>query len=259
MGLETSDFMIRRNLPNCITLANLLCGTLSVYFLYTSPRAPFPVLPSVLIILGAVFDFFDGFTARALKVSSPIGKELDSLADVVTFGLAPSLICVEMMKFSTPDTLVWRFVCLVPLFMVLMSGFRLAKFNLDDRQTTGFIGLPTPANALLWLSLPFLLNLSYHKVHLWGWYSESVYQTMTSFLTNPYFILVCSVAMGVLLVSELPFFALKFKTFAWRDNKLKFGFLIFAAVALLAFNCFAIPIIVLAYIILSIIKTQIKK
>ncbi len=251
--------MIRKQIPNCITLANLLCGVLSVYFLYNASPKFFPILPSLLIIMGAVFDFFDGFTARLLKVSSPIGKELDSLADVVTFGLAPSLIAVELVKWNTESSLIGNIICLVPLIMVLLSAYRLAKFNIDDRQTSGFIGLPTPANALIWLSLPLMQYFSEYKIHLWGFYSEELYGFITSLLVNPYFICVGSIVMAVLLVSEIPFFALKFKNFTWKENKLKFIFLILSALLLFVFNCFAIPFILILYILISIITNIFKK
>lgn len=247
--------MIKKQIANCITLANLLCGVLSVYCIYHNPvKAPF-VAAALLIILGAIFDFFDGFVARLLKVSSSIGKELDSLADVVTFGLAPSLLMVEIVK-DTTDT---PYIHLIPLCMVLMSAYRLAKFNTDERQTTSFIGLPTPANALLWLSVPLLQNLAYKKIHLWGLYDEQMYMAIVNFLSNPYFICIGSIIMSVLLVSEVPMFSLKFKNFSWKDNKIKFGFLLICIALLFILNCFAIPFIVLTYIIVSIITNLIKK
>lgn len=251
--------MIRRQIPNVLTLSNLLCGILAIYFLYDLEGSTIPILPSLLIIAGAIFDFFDGFTARALKVSSPIGKELDSLADVVTFGLAPSLITVELLKTQASFSDSSSLICLIPLFMALMSAYRLAKFNIDERQSTSFIGLPTPANALLWLSLPLLVHLSENKIHLWGLYSEQIYATITAFLTNPYFICLTSLVMAVLLVSELEMFALKFKNFTWYDNKVKFIFLISCLVLLFVLNCFAIPFIVLLYITISIITNTFKR
>lgn len=247
--------MIKKQIPNCITLANLLCGVLSVYCIYhDAVKMPF-VTASLLIILGAIFDFFDGFVARLLRVSSSIGKELDSLADVVTFGLAPSLMMVEILKNSTSNPLIY----MIPLCMVLMSAYRLAKFNIDERQTTSFIGLPTPANALLWLSIPLLQYLANEKIHLWGLYSEQMYMGIVNFLSSHYFICIGSIVMAILLVSELPMFSLKFKNFSWKDNKIKFGFLLSCVILLFIFNCFAIPFIVLTYILVSIITNLIKK
>lgn len=247
--------MIKKQIPNCITLANLLCGVLSVYCIYhDAVKVPF-VTASLLIILGAIFDFFDGFVARLLRVSSSIGKELDSLADLITFGLAPSLLAVEIVK-NTSDT---PYIHLIPLCMVLMSAYRLAKFNTDERQTSSFIGLPTPANALLWLSIPLLQYLAVEKIHLWGLYNEQMYLSFVNVLTNPYFICIGSVFMAILLVSEVPMFSLKFKNFTWKENKIKFSFLLLSIALLFVFNCFAIPLIVLAYILVSIITNLIKK
>ncbi len=251
--------MIRKQIPNCITLANLLCGVLSIYFLYNASPKFFPILPSLFIVMGAVFDFFDGFTARLLKVSSPIGKELDSLADVVTFGLAPSLIAVELLKWQIDGSISGNVICLVPMLMVLMSAYRLAKFNIDERQSLGFIGLPTPANALIWLSLPLMQYLSEYKIHLWGFYSEGLYDFLASLLVNPYFVCIGSVVMAVLLVCEIPFFALKFKSFTWKENKLKFIFLALSLLLLMLLNCFAIPFILILYILISIITNTLKK
>lgn len=247
--------MIKKQIPNCITLANLLCGVLSIYCLFNgSEKVPF-VVSSVLIITGAIFDFFDGFAARLLRVSSSIGKELDSLADVVTFGLAPSLMMVEILKNSTSNPLIY----MIPLCMVLMSAYRLAKFNTDERQTSSFIGLPTPANALLWLSIPLLQYLADEKIHLWGLYNEQMYMGIVNFLSSHYFICIGSILMAILLVSELPMFSLKFKNFSWKDNKIKFGFLLSCVILLFIFNCFAIPFIVLTYILVSIITNLIKR
>lgn len=247
--------MVRKQIPNCITLANLLCGVLSVYYLFEG-MAP---LAALLIVTGAIFDFFDGFAARLLGVSSPIGKELDSLADVVTFGLAPSLIMVKSLETTLSETLSAKAISLLPLFMVLMSAYRLAKFNTDERQTTSFIGLPTPANAMLWLSVPLIDRLALSKTHLWGFYDERIYSAIANFLTNPWFICIGSVIMGILLVSELPMFSLKFKNFSWHDNKIKFSFLLISIVLLFVLNCFAIPFIILTYIAISIITNIVKK
>lgn len=251
--------MIKKHIPNCITLANLLCGALSIYFLYVSENI---LLPSVFILLGAIFDFCDGLTARLLKVTSSIGKELDSLADVVTFGLAPSLITVEVLKSSLYSSgysfFIANILCLIPLFMALMSAYRLANFNVDERQTVNFIGLPTPANALLWLSLPILNYLSHQKIHLWGFYQEEIYSTLVSILLNPWFIIVFSIIMGVMLIAPIDMFSFKFKNFSWQDNKIRFIFLIISILLIFLLNCFAIPFIVLIYIIISIISNFIK-
>lgn len=251
--------MIKKHIPNCITLTNLLCGALSIYFLYVSDSV---LLPSIFILLGAIFDFFDGLTARLLKVTSAIGKELDSLADVVTFGLAPSLITVEVLKDSLLSNgfslFISNILCLIPLFMALMSAYRLANFNVDERQSVNFIGLPTPANALLWLSLPVLSYLSDKKIHLWGIYQQEVYSSLVEILLNPWFIIVFSIIMGVMLIAPINMFSFKFKNFTWQDNKVKFIFLVICILLIFVFNCFAIPFIVLMYIIISLISNFTK-
>lgn len=252
--------MIKKHIPNTITLSNLLCGALSIYFLYVSDSV---LLPSIFILLGAIFDFFDGLSARLLKVTSAIGKELDSLADVVTFGLAPSLITVEVLKYSLIaegySLFVTNILCLIPLFMALMSAYRLANFNVDERQSVNFIGLPTPANALLWLSLPVLDYLSDKKIHLWGIYQESLYAQLVDVLLNPWFIIIFSIIMGVMLVAPIEMFSFKFKNLSWQDNKIRFAFLVISILLIFVFNCFAIPFIVLMYIIISLISNFIKK
>ena len=251
--------MIKKHVPNCITLTNLLCGALSIYFLYISDNV---LLPSIFIILGAIFDFFDGLTARLLKVTSAIGKELDSLADVVTFGLAPSLITVEVLKGSLINEGFSIFTAnilgLIPLFMALMSAYRLANFNVDERQTVNFIGLPTPANALLWLSLPMLEYFSDKKIHLWGIYQEGIYSQIVDILLNPWFIIIFSVLMGIMLIAPINMFSFKFKNFSWQDNKVRFIFLVISVLLIFIFNCFAIKFIILTYIIISLISNFTK-
>ena len=259
MKLEKLKKMIKKYIPNTITLLNLLCGILSIYTLYTTDSL---IIPSVFVILGAVFDFCDGLTARLLKAYSNIGKELDSLADVVTFGVAPSLIAVDLLKeFYSLNSLLanYSFVVFIPLFMALMSAYRLAKFNIDERQTSGFIGVPTPANALIWISLPVIYYLETRSIHLWGIPCKEFYKFISALLLNPITILFGSILMSFLLVSELPLFALKFKNLKWKDNKEKFIFLIIALLLIFAFNIYAIPLIITTYIIESLIINTVKK
>ncbi|MBP6429075.1 MAG: CDP-alcohol phosphatidyltransferase family protein [Bacteroidales bacterium] len=251
--------MIKKQIPNTITLLNLLCGIMAIYTLYTTESL---IIPSVLVIVGALFDFMDGLAARALKAYSNLGKELDSLADLVTFGVAPSLITVDLLKeFSLSDAFLLKFPFLVfiPILMALMSAYRLAKFNIDTRQTMGFIGVPTPANALIWISLPIIYYLETNSIHLWGIDNQAFYTNFTAVLLNPIVILLGSVLMSFLLIAELPLFALKFKNFSWKDNKEKFIFLITALFLIFAFNLYSIPLIIIVYIIESLIINKIKK
>lgn len=199
--------MIKRNIPNALTCCNLMCGCMAAGAAFYG-NFHWAVL---MIVIGAVFDFFDGMVARALGVSSPIGKELDSLADVVTFGVAPSCIIFFLFhEVYVPEVLLplKRFLPYTAFLMAAFSALRLAKFNLDERQHQQFIGLPTPANALFWGSIvlgehAFLVSQKFNAVFL--------------FL---FMLLFC-----FLLVCEVPMLALKFKNFSWQDNKQKYVFL----------------------------------
>ena len=172
---------IKRIIPNSLTCANLLCGSVAVYM---ATKEQF-LLTFALIIAGAIFDFFDGASARWLKVPSPLGIQLDSLADDITFGLAPSM---ALMCYLKPVIGWWS---LIALLMAAFSALRLAKFNIDERQTTSFIGLATPPNAIFWASLVCYLN------------------TITLPVWAPWILLVGSLLSCYLLVSEIPFFSLK--------------------------------------------------
>ncbi|MBR1770238.1 MAG: CDP-alcohol phosphatidyltransferase family protein [Bacteroidales bacterium] len=250
---------MKKHIPNIITLCNFLCGTLSVISLLSWKN---DVLAAMFIIFGGLFDFFDGLTARALKVSSPIGKELDSLADVVTFGIAPSLIVVEHLlnlRYSFPFLhTVNSALCYLPLFMAVMSCYRLAKFNTDTRQSSSFIGLPTPANALIWLSIPITAKLRNGNLNLWGPNIDFIHTSLYNCFFNPYFILVCCVVCGILLVCELPLFSLKFKNLSWKDNKIKYIFLAISLLLIILLNFFSIPLIIMCYILLSIVDNLIS-
>jgi CDP-diacylglycerol--serine O-phosphatidyltransferase len=236
---------------------NLLCGILSIYFLYNESIF---FLPSLFVVLGAIFDFFDGMSARALKINSNIGKELDSLADIVTFGVAPSLITISLLKDFHSSCLIFEnFLVYIPLLIALLSAYRLAKFNIDSRQTNSFIGLPTPANALFWISLPIISNIEKTSLYLWGIPFKELYSFMDKALINPYTIIILSLFMSILLVANLPLFSLKFKNLSWKENKDKFIFLIISLLLIIALNFFAIPIIIIVYIIESLIINITKK
>ena len=240
---------MKRHIPNFLTICNLLCGVFSVVISTTQ----FVSLEwaVALIFCGAVFDFFDGFSARLLKVASPIGKELDSLADLITFGFAPaaitSAIILHLMYAGTildnEQIGFWHYVLIfLPYLIVAFSAIRLAKFNLDERQTCSFIGLPTPANAIFFASFAFLPNLDYFPI----WLIESLV-----------------VIFSLLLVSEVPMFSLKFnfKDMSWKTNKVQYFFLIVcAAIAAICIFTNAIwlslSFIILWYISLSIITRK---
>ena len=192
----------------------------------------------LFIVIGAVFDFFDGMTARLLHVSSPIGKELDSLADDITFGFAPSAIIFSWLSGYHFHELPSPIAFLMPFTAFIMAAFsalRLAKFNLDERQSMGFIGLPTPANALFWGSLivgagPFLASSPIY-----------IYGTIAVMLLFSY-----------LLIAELPMFALKFKTWGWKGNEVKYIFLLTCIPLLIIFKVSGLAIIIAWYALLSV-------
>lgn len=224
---------IKKHIPNTITCCNLISGCIATFWAFQG-RCDLALL---FIVIGAVFDFFDGMSARLLGVSSPIGKELDSLADCITFGFAPSAIVYEYLR---PDTELLPFVVFI---MAAFSALRLAKFNLDERQALGFIGLPTPANALFWGSL---------IVGAGDWMKSAPFISSNLSLV----ILAGSFISCYLLVAEIPMFALKFKHWGWKGNEIKYIFLL-TCIPLLAFlGISGLAAIIAWYIILSIITNR---
>lgn len=211
---------VTKHIPNTITLLNLFCGILAVI----SGLKGNLDISVYLIMAAAIFDFFDGFAARLLKAYSPLGKELDSLADLVSFGLAPSILIYY--RFSTflsvheAATGIWliRLLSFTPLLIALFSALRLAKFNIDTRQTTDFIGLATPANALLIAMMLHYASLNPGTVVIFD---------------NFWFFPLISLVLSLLLVSEIPMFSLKFKSMKYSENRRKFLFFIYCALLLI--------------------------
>jgi CDP-diacylglycerol--serine O-phosphatidyltransferase len=195
---------------------------------------------SLLIGIAAVADFFDGLVARALHVSSPIGKDLDSLADMVSFGVVPGAILFKLLQHVLADTNLPEVLAYGAFLVSIFSALRLAKFNNDTRQTTSFIGLPTPACTLVVASLPLILaHDSFH---------------VSSFILNPWVLLGLTALLSGLLVAEIPLFALKFKNLSWQDNGVQFVFLLLTVALLLGMQATAIPLIVLLYVLLSMLR-----
>lgn len=229
---------MKKNIPNIITSCNLISGCIATCFAFQG-RASSAL---IFIVVGAVFDFFDGMSARLLKVSSPIGKELDSLADDITFGMAPSTMLFFHLSTADYPSMLEPFRDVLPYAAYIMAAFsalRLAKFNLDERQTLGFIGMPTPANALFWASL--LVSMPALFDGSWGTLSVILLMLLCSWL----------------LVSEIPMFALKFKHWGINDrgNLLKYGFLIFSLMSIIIGKVAAIPVIIVVYVLLSAMLT----
>ena len=226
---------IKKHIPNTITCCNLISGCIAIAYAFSGKIE----ISFTWIIIGAVFDFFDGMSARLLKVSSPIGKELDSLADIVTFGVAPSTILFSKLGIMSYPSLLESLRGILPFIAYIMAAFsalRFAKFNLDERQTLGFIGLPTPANALFWGSL--LIGLG---------------KRIDSSPLMCIFIIVGIFISSWLMVSEIPMFALKFKEWGWKKNQIKYIFLLTCIPLIAIFGITGFAIIVAWYVIISYI------
>lgn len=220
---------MKKHIPNTITCLNLISGCIATYWAFQGDYQ----MALLFIVIGAVFDFFDGMSARLLHVSSPIGKELDSLADCITFGFAPSAIIFSYLSSLTANSQLP--IAYLAFIMAAFSALRLAKFNLDERQALGFIGLPTPANALFWGSL---------IVGAGAWIHTSL-------------IIMLGVPLSCyLLVSEIPMFALKFKTWGWKGNEVKYIFLLTCIPLLLLLGVSGLAAIIAWYVILSVINSH---
>jgi len=232
---------MKKHIPNAITCLNLISGCIATYFAFQGEYT----LALLFIVIGAVFDFFDGMTARLLHVSSPIGKELDSLADDITFGFAPSAMIFALLQSlcasevaTAGSAFQGQVMSLLPYLAFVMAAFsalRLAKFNLDERQTTSFIGLPTPANALFWGSLIVGFGAG-----------------MTSSAYFIYAILAMVFVSSYLLVAELPLFALKFKQWGWKGNEVKYIFLLTSVAMILVMGIVGLAAVIAWYVILSV-------
>lgn len=223
---------IKAQIPNLLTLLNLLFGVIGIIWVLEEQI----LTGAYFVLIAAGFDFLDGFVARLLKVQSDMGKELDSLADVVSFGVLPGLILFMMTKNSvSPDSYLPYLTLIVPM----LSAYRLAKFNLDTRQSERFIGLPTPANALFLSTLPHLaLN----------------WPILGEWLSSPIVLIAIAWIFAILLVSEIPLIALKFKSIAFSKNRFRY-ILIFLSLAFFAWlQLSGIPLVILAYIGLSVIE-----
>lgn len=227
--------IIVRNIPNSITCCNLISGCIATYNAFLGDIR----MALLWIIVGAVFDFFDGMSARLLKVSSPIGKELDSLADDITFGFAPSAIIfydLSIMEYPSELLMLKPYLPYFAFVMAAYSALRLAKFNLDERQSLGFIGLPTPANALFWGAL---------------FVGAQNFMESTAYMLPVVLLMICVSCW--LLIAEVPMFALKFKQWGWKGNEVKYIFLISCLPLLMIFGITAFSVIIAWYVVLSVV------
>jgi len=226
-------------------LLNLLAGTGAVVLALEGETGT----AGLLIVVAALFDFFDGFTARLLKAWSPLGKELDSLADLVSFGLAPAMIAHVLMKKALPGLNLplasigasgWQwFLLLSPFLIPVFSAVRLARFNLDERQTVHFRGMPTPANAIWWASLGMMAAFGTRP-------------EIPQLLFTPGNLLVAVLITSVLLVSDIPMFSLKFHEYGLRDNWYRYVFLAASAAVVATLGVYGLPVVILLYLALSV-------
>ena len=239
-----------KQIPNIITSLNLLCGCVAIMFAVSGDL----VSASFFAFAGIFLDFFDGLAARVLNAQSQVGLQLDSLADVVTSGVLPGIVMVQLLSealtgnslditaiFSSTsnNTSIESYLPFIGLLIAVASGYRLAKFNVDTRQTTSFIGLPVPANTLLILSLPLILNFQ-------------ASQQITELILTPWFLIIITLVSCVLLNAEIPLFGLKFKTWNFKDNAVRYLFLIASILLLVVLKFIAIPIIIFLYILVSL-------
>ncbi len=223
---------MKRHLPNLLTLGNLLCGCMGIVWILEGKE--FPV--AYLVWTACLFDFLDGFTARLLKTYSAIGKELDSLADVVSFGVLPALVIYTLWPADVP-----AWAAFFSFSTAAFSALRLAIFNVDETQKESFRGLPTPANAILITSIPLLPDAILHV------------------LQQPVPLLVLIAVSSWLLVSPIELFALKFKSFSWKGNEVRFTFLLVTVLLLVWINVTALPLIILLYIVFSLLSKFVLK
>ncbi len=242
---------IKKQIPNLFTFLNLSSGLVGILFALENQL----IAAAMMVLLGIFFDFFDGFFARILKVTSELGKQLDSLADMVTSGVVPGFIIFQLLKQSSVswggnDVLsmiqAGNFLPFIGLIIPLASAYRLANFNIDERQTNSFIGLPTPANALLIVSLPLIIAYSQHT-------------EMIAFIQKPYFLIGITLLGAILLNADIPLFALKFKNYSIKENLIKYIFILLIIVLVSFLQFIAIPLIILLYVVLSIIENLIFK
>lgn len=232
--------MKKSHVANAFTLANLLCGCFSIYFAGVGQLQ----LSAYFVFIAAGFDFVDGFVARLLKVQSELGKQLDSLADVVSFGVTPSFIIFYLLKnsFHHCNYYVEKLLPFSAFIIAAAAALRLAKFNVDERQTDSFIGLPTPANALFLASFVLI--------------PETTHVLLNNLLLSPVFLLFIVLIMSNLMTGEIPLFSLKFKSFKWSENKMRFTFVLFSLLLTLWLWFTAVPVIVVIYVLLSVVENR---
>jgi CDP-diacylglycerol---serine O-phosphatidyltransferase len=262
------------SVPNLLSLGNLLCGCIAVLNVINGNIG----IAVYLVMIACVFDFLDGFAARGLKQGSPMGKELDSLADMVTFGVVPGMVMFQMIQFANPVGSWGRggieeWLPYIGFIVPLFSALRLAKFNVDTRQSESFIGLPTLANALLICGLPVLFGMNESGMYFFNGhtyvlndYVPRVMRTLSNlevavmeFWRSQLTLSVVTVVMSILLISPIPMFSFKIKSVKWKGNEIRYIFLGIAAGLFALLKLGALPLVILAYIVLSVIYALTKR
>ncbi|PWA07484.1 CDP-alcohol phosphatidyltransferase family protein [Flavobacterium psychrotolerans] len=235
---------IKAQIPNTITLLNLFCGCIALVFVFHRHFE----MAFTFVSLGIFLDFFDGFFARLFKVSSPLGLQLDSLADMITSGIVPGAVMYQLMltNFTSQETSYLQIFPYLGFIIALGSCYRLANFNIDTRQTDSFIGLPTPANTLFIISLPLVLQNT-----------DSLF--VIEALTNQWFLLLITLFSGYILNAEIPLFSLKIKKFNFSDNTIQVVFLSLSILMLFFFQFLAIPLVIVTYVFLSVLNNKFLK
>lgn len=247
--------MLKKHIPNFLTCCNLVCGMLAIVNIGHGNI----VSAVVYVLVALLFDFLDGFAARQLNVQSAIGKDLDSLADMVTFGAVPGLLMLYQFKYQHGfnSSMVGYMALSIPVF----SALRLAKFNNDVRQSNSFIGLPTPANTIFICALVLIAQAGQTTESLFFIPSENFVadlfiKSSSHVFNNKLIFSFCCGLMSCLMVAEIPLFALKFKNFRWVDNKIRYIFLVISLVLAIWLFIVAVPLIIFLYILLSVINRK---
>lgn len=250
---------MKKHIPNLITLMNVLCGCIATVFAVMNRLE----LAAIFVFLGIFFDFFDGLAARALDVKSDLGLQLDSLADVITSGLVPGVVMFQLLGMSMTggwhvgesfvyDTsgsglsILMQPLPLMGFLITLASAYRLAKFNIDENQTSSFIGLPTPANALLILSLPLILMYRGNDF-------------LNGILLNQWFLIGITLLSTYLLNAKIELFALKFKNWGFKDNALRYIFLAVSLILLVTLRFLAVPVLIAFYVLSSVVANSLER
>lgn len=239
---------MKKHIPNLFTFANLCCGLLAIMFALRHELD----YAAFLVFLGIFFDFFDGLAARLLKVESELGVQLDSLADLVTSGVVPGFVMMQLLASSIGSTAIsgeWvlasSFVPYIALLIPIASAYRLAKFNIDEEQKDSFIGLPTPANAVLILSLPLIIDYQFSELS-------------AGIIHNYWFLIGLTLLSTFLLNAPIQLFALKFKSWGFKENAVRYIFIALCAILLVLLKFVAIPVIIISYIFLSLFSKSKK-